>query len=492
MSSHGKSSSVPTLLPAFEPSSSPSLPRPAKRKHEDSTDYTRANSKSYPTPVPTSSTDLIPSSPSYRQALHLTRPGLLRTSSTVSERVPLSTVPSVELPLNGEPLLMGRSSNSSHYQLSANRLISRVHVSAEYKSPSDLHEHGEVIVECMGWNGVTVHCQGAIYPLGKADTFSSDKPLSEIMLDVQDTRVLIRWPIQTHKDISTISDAIWDPEDSPSRVATPRPDNLASSPPRVHLHSPVSPLPRDRFSANTTFIGMPSLISVDDLPAVQVYEDQASGDELTSSTPNGQHGESSIIDATKDSATSSLSSVEDFSDHDEENDPVVHAFGPFGQNLLPRLASFHTASPDRRRQPLHASVSPRQASVMSVSAPDFPKGTSVSPIRNHIINQLAFSRLHALPLSTIMNNLPASLKASNESRAFTNDDLKWLLDDTACVGEIKREGKDAAGKALQDEFYYLPELDSDEGRKTAIETSKPGMRAVRKQHKQYYWKRPRT
>ncbi|KAH0424666.1 hypothetical protein KCU90_g8247, partial [Aureobasidium melanogenum] len=59
-------------------------------------------------------------------------------------------------------------------------------------------------------------------------------------------------------------------------------------------------------------------------------------------------------------------------------------------------------------------------------------------------------------------------------------------------GEIARSGKDAAGKALEDEFYYVPEMDTDEHRRAAVMIAKPPLRSTRKQHKQYYWKKPRV
>ena len=113
-------SSSPSLLPAFEPVS-------RKRKYEGNAG--RALMRDYLTPVPTSSTDILQSSPPPRPT---TRPALDRTESNASERVPLGALPSVEIPLNGEYVLMGRSTQASHVQLSASRLISRVHVRASY------------------------------------------------------------------------------------------------------------------------------------------------------------------------------------------------------------------------------------------------------------------------------------------------------------------------------------------------------------------------
>ena len=60
-----------------------------------------------------------------------------------------------------------------------------------------------------------------------------------------------------------------------------------------------------------------------------------------------------------------------------------------------------------------------------------------------------------------------------------------------CVGEVVREGKDAAGKALESEYYYVPDKDTDEKRKEVVanDLMKPGLRACRKQHKVIHYVR---
>src|SRR5947208_16954301 len=88
----------PSLLPAFEPISSSPPQVSLKRKHEETASEVRL----YPTPIPTSSTGILPSSPTRRPAL----------SQTVSERNPLADVPRVNVPGSGESVLLGRSSNS--------------------------------------------------------------------------------------------------------------------------------------------------------------------------------------------------------------------------------------------------------------------------------------------------------------------------------------------------------------------------------------------
>jgi hypothetical protein len=101
-------------------------------------------------------------------------------------------------------------------------------------------------------------------------------------------------------------------------------------------------------------------------------------------------------------------------------------------------------------------------------------------ITNHVINQLAYSRLSSTPLSTILHNLPSDAK-----EGLTTASLRVAIESTACIGFITREGKDAAGKALESQYYYVPEFDTDEQRRAAVVDGlrKPSLRACRKQHK---------
>ncbi|SMY28406.1 unnamed protein product [Zymoseptoria tritici ST99CH_1A5] len=483
----------PSLLPAFEPfSSSPGLPRAAnKRKFDDAA--LNDDRKYYPTPIPTSSTIIPPSSSP--AAARLTRPGLKRTVSILSERAPLSDVPSLNLHPNGEPVLMGRSSNSSDYQLSANRHISRIHVRASYHAPDSAYPEGKVEVECLGWNGAKVHCRGEVIELAKGEQFVSGKPQSQIMVDVQDTRVMLVWPKEAPRDPSSIeSRSPWLGE-SPSKRAV---ETFASSPPAMNmprLASPVSPTLGFGGTFATTF----QADAADDGP-VQVYEDHSSDEDAPHDlTPRAERvgTPSPVRPVSAINLGKSLDSVpsdpEDFSEHDEENDPIVHSFGPFGENLMSRFESFSSRSPERARKPLKATPnSPgRTGSTLLFNR---------SPVKNHVINQLAFSRIHSLPLSTIHSNLPAELRGAmakpsdNESQeVLSTAELKTILDGIPCVGEISREGKDAAGKLLESEFYYVPEMDVDVNRRDTVTLSlgKTSIRAARKQHKQYYWKRPR-
>ncbi|KAL9095238.1 MAG: hypothetical protein Q9165_002494 [Trypethelium subeluteriae] len=491
------SASRPSLLPAFEPlPSSPALPtsKSVKRKFDDR----NADTKHYPTPIPTSSTGILPSSPP------AVRPGLNRTVSTIStleERAPLGTVPTVDVPLSGEPVNIGRSANSSDYQLSANRLISRVHIRAMYLAPSSEHTFGEILIKCLGWNGAKIHCRNEIYQLGKGDTFLSDRPEAQIIADVLETRVVIAWP---RKDSEDRSGTGWEEEEETltrNAAEAVAQQDFASSPPLMpgRLQSPVSPSPLRpaNLTASATFLASdPPDASADGI--IQVYEDHDSADDQQHSpsqrcgTPQQSSRTLSERSPLKLSKSNPSRDFEEHSDSNEENDPIIHSFYTSGENLLSRFESIRSdaaTTPDRSHPRLmlcNSSTSPQQGAS---SGPT--RKVQVSPIKNHVINQLAYSRIHSMPLSTIFNNLPSDLKnAASPSKSsggtkLTGSELKAILDTTPCVGEINREGKDAAGKPLENEFYYVPEMDVDDMRRnTVVEgLGKPGLRAVRKQHK---------
>ncbi|KAL2825298.1 hypothetical protein BDW59DRAFT_73832 [Aspergillus cavernicola] len=485
-----------SLLPAFEPlSSSPSLPRPQKRVALEDNGV----ASTYPTPVPTSSTHIMSSSPP-RMALSRT------LASAAFERTPLSAVPTLMLSESGEPIKMGRSSASCQYQLAANRMISRVHVKATYKPAPNPFDRDKVEIMCMGWNGIKLHCQGKTYDLAKGKTFTSDIKDADIMIDVHDCRVLVQWPRGERKeDASTDSEQTWE-EATPTRNKQSR-RSLQDSPSaeRQRLVSPVSPSPAVKSMIPPS---SPLFTPTRSRNAVVVYEDEASpvrrscsGEALNSSS-----SVASLLQSSQSSDLSDLSKPEDLSDHDEENDPIIHSFGPFGDNLLPRMASFTADdSPLRPRahlptQPLQPTQSPRQPSKPVTESIDHATKQLVldedaERVQNHAANQLAFSRLSSTPFSTILSNLPPSLWKVNSQSTLgpSRDEIRAILDSTKCIGKVAREGKDAAGKPLEAEYYYIPDFDEDPMRREAVVTDlrKPGLRNCRKQHKQYFWRKPK-
>lgn len=485
-----------SLLPAFEPlSSSPTLPRPQKRVARENHGIV----STYPTPVPTSSTHIMSSSPPRMAA---PRPASRRTftSTTTSERTPLSTVPTIMLPETGEPIKMGRSSASCQHQLAANRMISRVHVQATYKPAPNGFDRDRIEIMCLGWNGIKLHCQGKTYDLAKGKTFTSDIKDADIMIDVHDARVLVQWPRGERKDGGVSTDSEQTAEESTPKSRR-RSRQMHESPvPGPRLASPVSPSPAVQSLIPPS---SPLRTPTRSRNTVVVYEDEASPARkatATRSTQDAAQRVNSILHSSQSSDLSDLSKAEEFSDHDEENDPIVHSFGPFGDNILPRMASFSAhESPVRSRpqipgQPLQPTQSPRQPSKPAEQkdeTKDEPINEGFERIRHHAVNQLAFSRLSSTPFSTILHNLPPTIWSGNNSRSGpSREDIRRILDSTKSIGKVAREGKDAAGKPLESEYYYIADFDDDGMRREAVvnDLRKPGLRNCRKQHK--VWSTP--
>ena len=534
----GQKRPAPSLLPpfTFEPSHSSVQPRPAKRLfHASPSKHGLQKEKQLlPTPDPTSST-LVPSSSPPPPLITTRRPnnGLQRTISTLSERAPLAAVPSIELSEHGEPTLMGRSSNSSHYQLSTNKLISRVHVKATYITSAAPDKARKVQIECSGWNGCKVHCQGRAWDLMKGDTFTSETEDADIMVDVQDARVLLQWPSATEGKVLTPTDSdrsSWEGEKSPERRRAPAAGqghgagrgSPCTSPLRqqARLQSPVSPSPALRNTPATVPSGYLDSNPPQIVP-VKVYEDAPSDEEkVDQATTQTQQTQVStqvlsqnqhLLEASQCTSSSSLSDPHrDFSDNDEENDPIISSFGPFGANLQSRMENVNTVSPlqlvagnspGSRRRPLQPlkeeSISTqrpgpgsnkrrRLAQHEDVVAAAAAASDSTSDIANYLINQLAYSALSATPLSSLYEGIPSHLRYPKHlnGEMFTVMMLELLLNTTACVGAVQRSGKDAAGKRLESEFYYVPEKDDDERRREVVTgLGGRGLRNCRKSHK---------
>jgi len=311
------------------------------------------------------------------------------------------------------------------------------------------------------------------------------------MLDVQDARVLIAWPDRDRKDsVGAQTDSSWDDENSPrgrASAVSARGQVIQSSPLRrgQRLASPVSPTPAGPSISSSSLSDL--FPDAAEPSVVKVYEDAASPENAAEVAVNesfvSTQPASSFQAPSFESQPSEFSEPEEYQNPDEENDPIVHSFGPFGANISSRMASFTTvASPEvPRREP---TASPKQRSSSEDTNEADP-----TPIINHVVNQLAFSRLSSTPLSVIMNHLPADLKAASptypENKGLTKADLRKLLNAAACIGEIGREGKDAAGKPLESEYYYIPDGDTDEHRRAAVVDGlrKPSLRNCRKQHK---------
>lgn len=370
----------------------------------------------------------------------------------------------------------------------------------------------KIEIQCMGWNGVKIHCQGHAWELSKGDVFTSETEDAEIMLDVQDSRVVLAWPARTRTRRSRSA--------STSTIGTPTRTRVSRSPsvgwvddndenvdPRSN-HGRTgrrlfnvstekrhrSPPPRRGLGNSSMFHSDPQMTDT----FLEIYEDEPVADfnggdhpELPVPSEKEEISEAAMkmllapCDDTDDDEELNQLLLKDEEDEEDEKggiDALALSFAP--EPILPPMVTFSTAEPLCVPGTPPASCISHAASNLS-SPLRQSRSASISPnkaitIQNHIANQLAFSRLSSTPLSVLLSNLPSSLGTS-----ITKERLIQVLDSIGCIGEIKRQGKDAAGKPLQSEYYYIPDSDTDVGRRAAVVEGmgRVGLRSCRKSHK---------
>jgi hypothetical protein len=68
-----------------------------------------------------------------------------------------------------------------------------------------------------------------------------------------------------------------------------------------------------------------------------------------------------------------------------------------------------------------------------------------------LLTTLIFAEVKPTPLPRLLHDL------SHRMPSFSRDELESVLEGTACIGIVHRSGKDAAGKELSNEYYYIAE-----------------------------------
>lgn len=114
------------------------------------------------------------------------------------------------------------------------------------------------------------------------------------------------------------------------------------------------------------------------------------------------------------------------------------------------------------------------------------KGVDLMELQNVLVNHLAFSNVQQVPVSQLQD-------VNSTISTLSRPELRALLDIERCIGVIYRTGKDAAGRQLDEEYYYDVENDANSDRRQLVSSLKggrSGLRACRKVHKQYFWKKP--
>lgn len=413
----------------------PSSPVMRKRNPVILEETTSHNQQFYPTPMPTSS-----GAGTYDRSSSPVRTALKSleqiTSDVIDEnsvpsciqqgRTPLAQITVLKLPRNGEPMTIGRSSQSCDVAVSSkNKLVSRVHAQARYF----IKDH-TITIDCLGWNGLTVIVPGenghqAEYEINKGQSLTSSYT-NGVKLDIRGEQALVLVDeeetddeIPTRLPVSNSSNSIQNEKPKPLRQTPPTQERPVES--RKRQSTPLAN-PRSK-TPKTPKLAIPS---PDEAP-------KSAGKE----TPKSALKNASILPAASKTTTEKKSETEN--------------------------------------------VVEKQISEVSSEKPKLDD----DEIKHILANHLAFSRLSSTPLSTICKSNSALMKLD---RQF----VRVVLEDIACVGVIHRIGKDASGQPLEEEYYYIPEKDNDDHRRNMAEQSRGhiGLRSCRKQHKQYFWKKP--
>ena len=152
--------------------------------------------------------------------------------------------------------------------------------------------------------------------------------------------------------------------------------------------------------------------------------------------------------------------------------------------LKPKLAPESESESKPKQKPKLKSKSRRTPDEILASLRD--KNINVKEVQHVLANHLAFGNSLQVPLSQLRT-------VSSQIRTLQKDELRYILGNVRCIGIIYRQGKDAAGKPLEEEYFYDMEKDDDLQRKNLVSVTKGGrseLRSCRRTHKQYFWKKP--
>lgn len=160
----------------------------------------------------------------------------------------------------------------------------------------------------------------------------------------------------------------------------------------------------------------------------------------------------------------------------------------FGEDSEPPKPKFkHNKKTDDsqhkiKQQKLSSRPSTPEALIESLEQ----RGIDCSALQHVLANHLAFASVLQTPLYQLQD-------ANSTITTLSREELRALLAKEHCIGVIHRQGKDAAGKPLDEEYFYDVENDSDLERRNlvfAFKGGRSGLRSCRKVHKQYFWKKP--
>lgn len=407
---------------------------------------------------------------------------------------PDASVMRIPLVSGQSQLLVGRSSKSCDFHLkTADKTISRAHLQISYDAES-------LTITCLGYNGLGMIvprvCQVAKTGEKAFELRETGKPLvatsvsKTIHLDYQHTEFHVnrgekvkmpRFPnvlLQIRNQVLLVNPDDYEEEitdDEEIELVKPMAQN---SP---HTLPQVSPVEKKTAIANSASTLMPPIVSTGlpktprkPLVRLATHEDP---------TPSRTRREPIVIFEDRQPkaelpkrASTPLSNKSTNLPHT----PPAKRRAASEEPNAKRVKSEPKYEAEKKAEPLRDAEG-----KLIIDGKCIKNISNLSEIENILINHLAFSRLSSTPASFLNTILAAVSKLSLQQ-------LRSVLHTLECIGVIYRQGKDAAGKPLEEEYYYVPEKDQDPERNKLVSLIKGhgGLRACRRTHKQYYWKRP--
>lgn len=433
------------------------------------------------------------------------------------------------VPMNGDEVKVGRSSMSSNFTLnSKNKAVSRLHLTVKYLANENMVE-----LHCIGYNGVniTIPALTNVHTLDNHRFLVSVKDREPHSLPVDNTRVLDRskdltnfymlryetilMPLieGTFLDVRGEIVLLQYPEESELKRDEIRRRQVDLSSEdfedanrtmdddiEISVNSD-SPKPIDRKDTANSYVFKeltPEASFIHSTPIVTPLADKTFVvNEEIESLPAVEREISAEPQQTPTEQKQSIPATEDV-DAAEETAPVAELATPSVKPLLNitnirkeqtkrgRPSGKKSAAPKKKKLTEEEQIKTMDAAEVEATLADIE---SVEDLANVITNHISYSRILQTPFHSIREL--ASVKAKNLTRL----QLRCLIyHRIACIGVIYREGKDAAGKPLDEEYYYIPEKDDDKDRVRLVEDLKGSsshLRSCRKTHKQYFWKKPK-
>lgn len=415
---------------------------------------------------------------------------------------PDANVMRIPLLENQSRITIGRSSKSCDFFFASNdKNVSRLHISVSYNVE-------QLVLTCLGHNGLAIRIPKPCYvfatnstdnyvvlenvsrvpldldSMGLKESFKSiklDSNHTEFTVRRKETITLPRFAnilIEINNHIILLNPLDHEEEltddELPVLISKPEPlKNTFSTPtkPPVEEFTPKTPL-----KANLQLI--------EDEPTPSKTKANLNAVSLIEAQPETTEKSNTLIE------TPEIKIFKIFEDSAVEERPMIQRSAT---PLSDKSNTFSAPATPKRKaqseepQPIKNKKKKKSVETQKVEVNQewIANVEQIPEINNILINHLAFSRLSSTPASFLQT-------ISVLTSQLTLREIRVLLHNIQCIGVIYRQGKDAAGKQLEEEYYYMPENDVDDERPKLVASIKGhgGLRSCRRTHKQYYWKKP--